>query len=130
MAAQLRVPLRVLTTSTATIGPRRVVRVAAAPTELDPRADEDMDYGNSIFNYKGPFTPRMRKPAVVNIRYGRDLDDLSSDERPLHYDFGFNMTGNTPYDMPWIERTDSLRRRPKVTRVIPHERMIGRCRDV
>lgn len=101
-----------------------VVRIAAAPIELDPRSDEDMDYGNTVFNYQGPFTPRMRRPAVANVRYSRDLDDLSSDERPLHYDFGFNMTGRTPYDMEGIERTDPLRRHPKTTRVIPHEKLI------
>ncbi len=101
-----------------------VIRIAAAPMELDPRSDEDMDYGNTVFHYTGPFTPRMRRPAVANVRYSRDLDGLSSDERPLHYDIGFNMTGRTPYDMEGIERTDPLRRHPKTTRVIPHEKLI------
>ncbi|MBN1418562.1 MAG: hypothetical protein JXP34_07270, partial [Planctomycetes bacterium] len=101
------------------------IRVSAVPLDFDPWDPFDMDYGNAVSGYTGPFTERMRRPGAVNIRYSRDLDGLSSAERPLHYEMGFNLIGCVPYEFPGMARTHPLRRPPKTTRVIPHEDLIG-----
>ncbi len=100
------------------------IRASGVPLEFDPWDPFDMDYGNAVFGYTGPFTERMRHPGAVNIRYSRDVDGLSSAERPLHYDMGFNLIGRVPYEFDRMARQTPLRRPPKVTKVIPHEDLI------
>ncbi|MFH1265287.1 MAG: hypothetical protein ABIK89_06125 [Planctomycetota bacterium] len=99
-----------------------VVRVSAVPLDFDP--ETELDPGNSLFNYTLPFTERMRHPGAVNFRYSRDLDGLSSPERRLHYDMGFNLIGRVPYQFEGMARETPLRRAPKTTNVIPHEDLI------
>jgi hypothetical protein len=101
------------------------VRVSGVPLEFDPWDPFDMDYGNAVFGYTGPFTERMRHPGAVNFRYSRDLDGLSSPERRLHYDMGFNLIGRVPYEFEGMARENPLRRPPKVTKVIPHESLVA-----
>jgi len=100
------------------------IRVSGVPLEFDPWDPFDMDYGNAVFGYTGPFTERMRHPGAVNFRYSRDLDGLSSPERRLHYDLGFNLIGRVPYQFEGMARETPLRRPPKTTNVIPHEDLI------
>ena len=95
-----------------------VVRVSAVPLGFDPRREPDG--GNSLFSYATPFHKRMRNMGAVNIRYGIDLDNLSSPKRRLHYDLGFNLIGRLAYKFEGMERTNPLRRPPKTTRVIPY----------
>jgi hypothetical protein len=98
-----------------------VIRVSGVPLEFDPTKLEDMDYGNSVFDYSGPFTQRMRHPGAVNFRYSFDIDGLSSDERPLHYEMGYNLIGHVPYEFKGMARKNQLRRAPKVTNCIPYK---------
>ncbi|HUT32830.1 MAG TPA: hypothetical protein VNE39_05080 [Planctomycetota bacterium] len=95
-----------------------VVRFSAVPLDFDGRAEPD--YANSIFSYSGPFTERMRRVGVLNVRYSLDIDGLSSAERPLHYELGFNMIGRLPYEFAGMARENCLRRPPKTTFCIPH----------
>ncbi len=90
-----------------------VVRFSAAPLTFDPQ--KDADYANSEARYQGPFHPELREVGLVNIRYGIDLDNVSSAATPLHYDMGFNMIGNVPYRFARVRHTNPLRRPPKTT---------------
>ncbi len=98
--------------------PEATVRVSAVPLNFDPKKERDP--GNSLFNPSKPFRPRLRNIGVVNIRYGIDLDDLSSKARPLHYDLGFNMIGALPYKVPGMEHTNPRRRPPETVITVPH----------
>jgi len=99
-----------------------VVRVSAVPLDFDPQTE--LDPGNSLFDYTTPFTERMRAMGAVNVRYSRDLDGLSSPDRPLHYDLGFNLIGRLPYRFEGMARENPLRRPPRVTNVIPYDKLI------
>ncbi|NUQ61438.1 MAG: hypothetical protein HUU20_03050 [Pirellulales bacterium] len=98
-----------------------VVRVSAAPLDFNP--EEERDPGNSLFNYRMPFAERLRKMGAVNIRYSIDVDNLNSQQRPLHHDLGFNMIGRLPYQFEGMEQTSPLRREPKTTVVTPFEKL-------
>jgi len=92
-----------------------VVRVSAVPMRYDPAVDPD--YANNAFNR--PWEEALRDMGIVNIRYSFDVDRGSSKERPLHYDFGFNMVGRLPYEFPGMEHFNEKRRPPQVTKCIP-----------
>jgi hypothetical protein len=96
-----------------------VVRVSAVPLGYDPAADPD--YANSA--YARTWEKEMADMGVINIRYSFDIDCGSSKETPLHYDFGFNMIGRTPYDFPGMNHIQALRRPPQETKVIPWKDM-------
>jgi len=95
-----------------------VIRVSAVPLGFDRQ--KEPDYANSVFHYTGPFTERMRDVGAMNVRYSVDIDGLSSPQRRLHYDLGFNMIGRVPYRFPGMAHESRLRRAPKTTLCIPH----------
>ncbi len=101
------------------------VRVSAVP--CDYSTSTDADYANDARRYRGPWSEDMRRMCAVNIRYSFDIDDGSTAERPLHYDFGFNMVGNLPYAFEGMQRFQPLRRPPQVTRVTPFDGLRGIC---
>jgi len=92
-----------------------VVRVSAVPMSYDPAADPD--YANSA--YARPWEKAMADMGVINIRYSFDIDQGSSRNTPLHYDFGFNMVGHTPYQFPGMVHFNPRRRPPQETVCIP-----------
>jgi hypothetical protein len=96
-----------------------VVRVSAVPLSYDPATDPD--YANSAF--ARAWEEPMAKMGVVNIRYSFDIDKGSNKERPLHYDYGFNLVGKTAYDYPGMYHFNPLRRPPQTTVVIPWKTM-------
>ena len=96
-----------------------VVRVSAVPMSYDPAADPD--YANSAF--ARPWEKAMADMGVINIRYSFDIDQGSSQEDPLHYDFGFNMVGHTPYQFPGMVHFNAMRRPPQETVCIPWKAM-------
>jgi hypothetical protein len=96
-----------------------VVRVSAVPLGYDPAVDPD--YANNAFNR--PWEKAMADMGIVNIRYSFDIDKGSSKALPLHYDFGFNLVGKTPYQFPGMEHVNLKRRPPQVTKVIPWKDM-------
>jgi len=93
-----------------------VVRVSAVPLEYD--RDTDPDYAN--YQGSSAWQEQQERIGVVNMRYSFDIDNLSSAETPLHYDFGFNLVGGVPYEFPGMEHFNPKRRPPQVTRFIPH----------
>lgn len=96
-----------------------VVRVSAVPLAYDPAIDPD--YANSAYNR--PWEKVMADMGIVNIRYSFDIDRGSSKERPLHYDFGFNLVGKVPYRFPGVEHVNLKKRPPQVTLVVPWKDM-------
>jgi hypothetical protein len=98
-----------------------VVRVSAVPLRYD--ATIDPDYANDSNRYRGPWRDEMRHMGVINIRHSFDIDNGSGPETPLHYEFGFNLVGATPYEFAGMEHFNPKRRPPQVTRVIPHGRL-------
>ena len=92
-----------------------VVRVSAVPLAYD--VGSQPDYANSAFWRK--WEKEMGRIGVNNIRYSFDVDRGSSEEYPLHYDMGFNLVGSTPYDFPWMRRSNAKRRPPQEAVVIP-----------
>ncbi len=96
-----------------------VVRVSAVPLEYDPSAHPD--YANN--QYAMPWGPEMERMGVINIRYGFDVDNGNSPERPLHYEMGFNLVGAEPYDFRGMRHHNPRRRPPQTTCVIPHNRL-------
>ena len=57
--------------------------------------------------------------GVVNIRYSFDVDGLSGQDNPLHYDAGFNLVGALPYDFAGMGHHNPKRRPPQETIVLP-----------
>jgi len=98
-----------------------VVRVSAVPLSYDSGVDPD--YANDPRRYRGQWSDTMRQMGIVNIRYSFDIDNLSSEDTPLHYDFGFNLVGAEPYEIEGMDHFNPKRRPPQVTRVIPHDRL-------
>ncbi len=96
-----------------------VVRVSAVPLSYNPAVDPD--YANNAFNR--PWEKAMADMGIVNIRYSFDVDKGSSKKLPLHYDFGFNLVGKTPYQFPGMEHGNLKRRPPQVTKVVPWKDM-------
>jgi len=94
-----------------------VVRVSAVPLEYD--RDKNPDYAN--YQGSASWKEEQERIGVVNVRYSFDIDNLSSEENPLHYDFGFNLVGGIPYEFEGMEHFNSKRRPPQVTRFISHE---------
>ena len=92
-----------------------VVRVSAAP--LDYQTGRDPDYVNTT--HTRPWGRDMEKMGVVNIRYSFDVDGLSGQANPLHYDAGFNLVGATPYEFPGMIHHNAKRRPPQETRMLP-----------
>ncbi|MBN1492392.1 MAG: hypothetical protein JXA69_20940 [Phycisphaerae bacterium] len=101
------------------------IRISAVPLAYD--AATDPDYANDAARYRGVWGPEHRRMGVVNVRYSFDVDNLSSDAMPLHYDFGFNLVGATPYEYPGMEHFSPKRRPPQVTVVIPHKTLRAMC---
>lgn len=99
------------------------VRFSGAPMQFSP--EKDPDYANSQTRYQGQFDPVMNEMGVANVRYSFDIDGMSSDENPLHYEMGFTLMGMIPYDFPDMNREHSLRRSPKTTVCIPYEMVCG-----
>lgn len=97
-----------------------VVRFSAAP--LDFSSESDPDYANSQKRYEGPFDPSMERMGVVNVRYSLDIDARSGAENPLHYEMGYNLVGDLPYEFEGMNRLQELRRSPKTTVCIPFDR--------
>ena len=97
------------------------VRVSAVPMEYDPKVDPD--YANDARRFGGPWRPEMERMGVANIRYSFDLDGGSSKDTPLHYDFGFNLVGRTPYCFSKMQHFNAKRRPPQTTIVTPWENL-------
>jgi hypothetical protein len=102
-----------------------VVRCSAVPISYD--TDVDPDYANDYSHFAAPWNPALRHMGIVNVRYGFDIDKGSSDESPLHYDFGFNLVGVAPYDYPGMEHVNAKRRPPQTTIVTPWADLRGIC---
>ncbi len=98
-----------------------VVRVSAVPLDYDRSAHPD--YANN--QYGSAWSAQMERMGVVNIRYGFDVDNLNDAERPLHYDFGFNLVGARPYDFSGMYHYNPKRRPPQTTVVTPYHRLRG-----
>lgn len=97
------------------------IRVSGSPLSLDPNVDPD--YANDAGRYRGKWSSEMSRMGVSNIRYSFDVDNLSGKDFPLHYDFGFNLVGNEPYDVPGMNHYNPKRRPPQTTVVIPHDKL-------
>jgi hypothetical protein len=102
-----------------------VIRVSAVPIAYDTGIDPD--YANDAGRYRGSWSADMEHMGVVNVRYSYDIDNLSSDAMPLHYDMGFNLVGAEPYAFSGMDHFNPRRRPPQVTRVIPHDKLRKIC---
>lgn len=100
-----------------------VVRFSAVPISYDTSLDPD--YANDAVRYLGPWDEVLRHMGVVNVRYSFDIDGLSSDQTPLHYDFGYNLVGATPYRFVGMEQYNRQRRPPQMTYVAPYRSVCG-----
>jgi len=96
-----------------------VVRVSAVPMEYD--RDRHPDYANN--QYVTGWNTEMERMGIVNIRYSFDVDNLSGKEQPIHYDFGFNLVSNTPYQCEGMYHHNAKRRPPQTVCVIPHDKL-------
>lgn len=97
------------------------VRISASPLAFDPSTDPD--YANDARRYRGEWSEEMGRMGVSNVRYSFDIDNLNSEDYPLHYDCGFNLVGSEPYDVPGMRQYNPRRRPPQVTYVIPHDKL-------
>ena len=96
-----------------------VVRVSAVPLSYKPEK-KTVDCANDVNYSSAPRTEATREMGALNIRYSIDIDNLSCEKRPLHYDLGFNLIGRVPYKFKGMNHKNPLRRAPKTTVVIPH----------
>jgi len=102
-----------------------VVRCSAVPLKYDPAVDPD--YANDYGNFAAPWNAVLNEMGIVNIRYGFDVDNQSSKDTPLHYDFGFNLVGAAPYDFPGMRHFNPKRRPPQTTTVTPWKELRAIC---
>ena len=102
-----------------------VIRCSAVPLSYDP--NKDPDYANDYGNFAAPWKPPLANMGITNVRYSFDIDGGSSNETPLHYDFGFNLVGSVPYQYPGMEHFNAKRRPPQVTVVTPWKDLRGIC---
>ncbi len=86
-----------------------VVRVSAVPLDYD--RDKHPDYAN--YQGSSAWQEAQERIGAVNVRYSFDIDNLSGEETPLHYDFGFNLVGDVPYEFEGMEHFNSKRRPPQ-----------------
>lgn len=95
-----------------------VLRFATTPVNFD--VARYSDYGNSWSKMLGPWQQEMEQMAVVNIRYSFDIDNLSTREKPTHYEMGFNLLGLLPYgNIEGENDLQPLSRPPQTTVHIP-----------
>ena len=90
-----------------------VVRVSAVPS---PEHN-----ANSYDEIWGP-NP-VDTVRVSNVRYSFDLDNDSTPENRLDYDFGFTLVCSLPYE--GYSYTNPLRRPPRTMQRIAHDRLLG-----
>ncbi|MCC6144464.1 MAG: hypothetical protein IT368_11720, partial [Candidatus Hydrogenedentes bacterium] len=95
------------------------IRCSAVPLGYDPNADPD--YANDYGNFAAPWHPALSHMGIVNLRYSFDIDGGSCAATPLHYDFGFNLVGELPYEFPGMHHHNPLRRPPQVTVMTPYK---------
>ncbi|MEN6625746.1 MAG: hypothetical protein ABFD69_05905 [Candidatus Sumerlaeia bacterium] len=100
----------------------RVSRFSGVPRSF-MQQKSNPDYANRYQYMYGPFGDEMRDMGVVNLRYSFDIDGLSDEKNPLHYEMGFNMTGDMPYKFGGMARTNELRREPRTVNVAPFEKV-------
>lgn len=92
-----------------------VVRVSASPIG----SDSQHDYANNYKFMWAPMEDGMRNIGNVNVRLSYALTNSDTDKRPYAYDFGFTMSGATPYSYAGMEYTNPLRRAPQMVKRIP-----------
>jgi len=102
-----------------------VVRCSAVPLSYDPAIDPD--FANDYGHFGAPWKPLLSNMGIVNIRYSFDVDNLSSKDTPLHYDFGFNLVGAAPYEFPGMRHFNPKRRPPQTTTVTPWKSLRDIC---
>ena len=90
-----------------------VVRVSAVP--------EPENNANSYVEIWGPNPARPIR--ITNIRYSFDLDNDSTVNNELDYDFGFTLVGSLPYQ--GFSSTNPLRRPPQTVQRIAHGELRG-----
>ena len=91
------------------------VRVSVVPAAWGPGKDPDF----ASAGYAGPWDKRMGDVVVANVRPSYDIDRESSRELPFHYEMSFNLVGRTPFRIPDMAHSNSLRRPPQETIVMP-----------
>ena len=98
-----------------------VARFSAVPLDFSPK--EDPDYANSGGRYQGPHYESLESMGILNVRYSFDIDGLASQKDPLHYEMGFNLIGHLPYHVEGMNHHQPLRRAPKSTVCVPHDKV-------
>ncbi|OGD21129.1 MAG: hypothetical protein A2W03_03910 [Candidatus Aminicenantes bacterium RBG_16_63_16] len=96
-----------------------VLRFSAVPRDFDRTAEPD--WANRWAIHLGPFLPMMNEMGVSAIRYSFDVDNLSGQAQPHHYEMGFNLSGYVPYKFEGMERPGRLRRPPQTNFALPIE---------
>ena len=81
-----------------------VLRFSAVPKDFDRAAEPD--WANRWAIHLGPFLPMMKEMGVAAIRYSFDVDNLSGQAQPHHYEMGFNLNGFVPYAFEGMERSN------------------------
>jgi len=97
-----------------------VLRFSAVPRDFDQTAEPD--WANRWAIHLGPFLPMMNEMGVAAIRYSFDVDNISGQAQPHHYDMGFNLNGFVPYAFKGMERFGKLRRPPQTNLALPLDR--------
>ncbi len=97
--------------------------VRGSGTPLDFSKEQHPDYANSWTIMWSPMRPEMASMGIVNIRYSFDIDNLSSEKTPYHYEMGFNMIGSVSFDEIGKPLYNPLRREPKAAITVPYEKI-------
>ncbi len=96
-----------------------VLRVSAAP--LSSNTGKDADYANHYEYMWAPQATPLSQTGNMNVRFSFNVDPDPRTE-PLnkpHYNFGFNMVGEQPYQYPDMRYTNPRRRPPQTVVRIP-----------
>ncbi len=93
--------------------PEAVVRVSAVPSPE-----------HNANSYGEIWGPNPTQPVrVSNVRYSFDLDNDTTSENRLDYDFGFTLVSSLPYE--GYSHTNPLRRPPRTMQRIGHDQMLS-----
>jgi hypothetical protein len=96
-----------------------VARFSALPMSYAGTSAADPDAANSQALVAGPFDDTMNDMGLMDIRYSIDIDRMSGEKMPLHFDMGFQMIGAEPYAFSGMDHFNRLRRPPQTVVVAP-----------
>jgi hypothetical protein len=111
-------------------GPGAIVaRFSVAP--LNSNAGSDLDYANNYQYMRAPTAVPLAQMGAMNVRLSFNIDPAPRpfDPEKPHYNFGFTMVGEEPYQFPQMFYTSPRRRPPQTVVRVPWDHALSDSLD-